>query len=135
MCSAVAAQKVAKGSPSAMRCIKNKFRFPFQASYAAVASKGKRLKFGFLSLKMLPAQDNCTRFCFVVKKKNGNAVFRNRCRRVLRPIFFNEAENYASPFWIMIIVEMSKINANWQELKKNACSANKTLSKNPSTVL
>jgi ribonuclease P protein component len=118
---AAVGQKAAKGSPLAMSFIKNSslksFRFPSKAAYGVVASKGKRLKFGFLNLKMLPAPDACNRFCFIVKKKNGNAVFRNHCRRVLRSIFFNEAKNFKSPLWIMAMVEMSKANADWKALR------------------
>jgi len=93
------------------------FRFQSQAAYIAVASKGKMLRFGFLNIKVLPASDASNRFCFVVKKKNGNAVFRNHCRRVLRPVFFNEAKNFESPLWIMATVKMNKANADWKALR------------------
>jgi ribonuclease P protein component len=85
-----------------------------------VASKGKRLRLGFLSLKFMPAPDACNRFCFVVKKKSGNAVFRNKCRRILRAVFFKEAKNFKLPFWIMAVVEMSQANANWEALREDA---------------
>jgi ribonuclease P protein component len=85
-----------------------------------VASKGKRLRLGFLSFRIIPAPDACNRFCFVAKKKNGNAIFRNKCRRILRAVFFREAKNFKSPLWIMAIVEMSHINANWEKLRENA---------------
>jgi len=67
----------------------------------------------------MPAPDDCNRFCFVVKKKNGNAVFRNKCRRILRSLFFKEAKNFKSPIWVMVIVEMSHANANWEGLRKD----------------
>jgi len=85
-----------------------------------VASKGKRLRLGFLSLKIMPAPDDCNRFCFVVKKKSGNAVFRNKCRRILRSVLFREAKNFKSPVWIMAIVDMSHTNANWKVLREDA---------------
>jgi len=85
-----------------------------------VASKGKRLRLGLLSLRIMPAPDACTRFCFVVKKKNGNAVFRNKCRRILRSVLFKEAKNFKSPVWIMAVVDMSQTNANWAALREDA---------------
>jgi len=103
-----------------MSYTKNKFRFPSQVSYSIVASKGERRRLGFLSLKIMPAPDACSRFCFIVKKKNGNAVFRNKCRRILRSVFFNEAKDFKSPFWIMVTVEMSRTNADWVVLRKEA---------------
>jgi len=68
----------------------------------------------------MPAPDACNRFCFVVKKKSGNAVFRNKCRRIMRSVLFKEAKKFKSPVWIMVIVEMSHINANWGALRKDA---------------
>ncbi|MDR1812606.1 MAG: ribonuclease P protein component [Candidatus Fibromonas sp.] len=103
------------------------FRFQSQAAYIAVASKGKRFRFGFLNLRVLPAPDTCNRFCFVVKKKNGNAVFRNRCRRVLRPVFFNEAKNFKSPLWIMAMVDMNGANTDWKALRRCGEEAVKVL--------
>jgi ribonuclease P protein component len=85
-----------------------------------VASKGKKLRIGFLSLKIMPAPDACNRFCFVVKKKSGNAVFRNKCRRILRSVLFKEAKNFKSPAWIMALVEMSQADANWEALRGDA---------------
>lgn len=35
---------------------------------------------------------------------NGSAVYRNRCRRILRPIFFEKAPTIAAPVWAMIFV-------------------------------
>jgi len=124
MCLAGGVPKAEKDSPSAMSYIKNnllkKFRFPSRVSYSLVASKGKKLRAEILNLKILPAPDACNRFCFVIKKKNGCAVFRNRCRRILRNIFFEAAENFKKTFWIMIIVEMNEDNANWEGLRESA---------------
>lgn len=55
-------------------------------------------------MRWIESPDGVCRFCFVAKKKNGNAVYRNRCRRVLRPVFFAQSPNFAKPVWAMIFV-------------------------------
>lgn len=123
--------KVVKDSQLVTSFIKNnslkRFRFPSRLSYSLVASEGKKLNFALLTLKVLPATDSCNRFCFVVKRKNGSAVFRNRCRRILRSLFFNEISKSKTAFWIMVIVEMNENNANWKLFKQNAQAAVKWL--------
>jgi len=124
MCLTDGVPKAEKDSPSAMSFTKNnslkKFRFPSRVSYSLVASKGKRLRSGILNIKMLSASDACNRFCFIIKKKNGCAAFRNRCRRILRNIFFEAAENFKKPLWIMLIVDMNEDNANWEQFRESA---------------
>jgi ribonuclease P protein component len=121
---AAAVPKAEKGSLLATSCIKSNllkdFRFPSHASYSIVASKGRKLSAGALNLKILPAHDACARFCFIIKKKNGCAVFRNRCRRILRNIFFEAVKDFKNPLWVMVIVEMNESNANWEKLRESA---------------
>jgi ribonuclease P protein component len=124
MCLTDGVPKAEKDSPLAMSSTKNnslkKFRFPSRVSYSLVASKGKRLRSGVLNIKMLSASDACNRFCFIIKKKNGCAAFRNRCRRILRNIFFEATENFKKTLWIMVIVDMNEDNANWEGLRESA---------------
>jgi ribonuclease P protein component len=99
--------------------ILKKFRFSSQGSYRIVAAKGKRFSSPLLNLKVLPAQDGNSRFCFIIKKKNGCAVFRNKCRRILREIFFEGAKNFEKPLWVMVIVEMNELGANWGAFRES----------------
>lgn len=55
-------------------------------------------------MQWIESPDGVCRFCFLAKKKNGSAVYRNRCRRILRPIFFGKAPAVQSPVWAMIFV-------------------------------
>ena len=55
-------------------------------------------------MRWMESPDGVCRFCFLAKKKNGNAVYRNRCRRILRPIFFEMSKTISVPVWAMIIV-------------------------------
>ena len=55
-------------------------------------------------MRWIESPDGFCRFCFLAKKKNGNAVYRNKCRRLLRPLFFERVPHIAKPVWAMIIV-------------------------------
>lgn len=55
-------------------------------------------------MRWIESPDGICRFCFIAKKKNGNAVYRNRCRRVLRSLFFLKAKTFEKPIWAMISV-------------------------------
>jgi ribonuclease P protein component len=56
-------------------------------------------------MQWIESPDGVCRFCFLARKKNGSAVYRNRCRRILRPIFFEKAPFVPAPVWAMIIVK------------------------------
>jgi ribonuclease P protein component len=55
-------------------------------------------------MRWIESPDGFCRFCFLAKKKNGNAVYRNKCRRILRPLFFERIPYIQKPVWAMIIV-------------------------------
>ena len=55
-------------------------------------------------MKWIESPDGFCRFCFLAKKKNGNAVYRNKCRRVLRPLFFGMVPQIKKPVWAMVVV-------------------------------
>jgi len=38
----------------------------------------------------------------------------------LRSVFFKESKNFKEPVWVMAVVEMSHIDANWDALRANA---------------
>jgi ribonuclease P protein component len=55
-------------------------------------------------MKWIPSPDGVCRFCFIAKKKNGNAVYRNRCRRVLRHLFLSAIPQIKNPVWAIVLV-------------------------------
>ena len=64
-------------------------------------------------MRWIKSPDGVCRFCFIARKKNGNAVYRNRCRRILRPLFFSQVPKITEPVWAMIFVndEASQMTA------------------------
>ena len=80
------------------------YRLPSQPAYRQVAVQGKFVRTPSLSMRWIESPDGFCRFCFLAKKKNGNAVYRNKCRRLLRPLFFERVPHIAKPVWVMVIV-------------------------------
>jgi ribonuclease P protein component len=56
----------------------------------------------------------------LAKKKNGNAVYRNKCRRVLRPLFFGMVPAIEKPVWAMVIVTDSSTEMTPERLRESA---------------
>ena len=62
-----------------MRTIKSR------GDFERVFSRGRRLNDSLLRVRVLPTGEGTSgRVAFVAAKRLGNAVFRNRCKRVLR---------------------------------------------------
>ena len=61
-----------------MRTIKSR------GDFERVFSRGRRLNDSLLRVRVLPTGGSAGRVAFVAAKRLGNAVFRNRCKRVLR---------------------------------------------------
>ena len=70
-------------------------------------------------MRWIESPDGLCRFCFIAKKKNGNAVYRNRCRRVLRPFFFQWASLSEKPIWAMISVNVKSSEMNSEVLRSS----------------
>jgi len=67
-----------------------------------LARKGKKIFSGTLLYKHVPSPDGAVRLAFVVRKKCGNAVFRNRVRRILRHQMYAALGKVKEPRWGMI---------------------------------
>ena len=69
-------------------CFSRKERLVQKKDFEAVYKKGTRGRIGsILQVRMLSSSENQTRLGLSVSKKVGNAVIRNRIKRLLREIF------------------------------------------------
>ncbi|MBO7414463.1 MAG: ribonuclease P protein component [Fibrobacter sp.] len=93
---------------------------PTQPAYRQVAVQGKFVRSPSLSMKWIESPDGYCRFCFLAKKKNGNAVYRNKCRRVLRPLFFGMVPSIKKPVWAMVVVTDSASEMSPERLRESA---------------
>lgn len=71
-------------------------------------------------MQWIESPDGVCRFCFLARKKNGSAVYRNRCRRILRPVFFEKTSTIAAPVWAMIFVNDKECEMTSERLRKAA---------------
>ena len=71
-------------------------------------------------MRWIDAPDGFCRFCFLAKKKNGNAVYRNKCRRLLRPLFYGVVPNIQKPVWAMIIVSDNSKEMSSERFRESA---------------
>lgn len=71
-------------------------------------------------MRWIESPDGFCRFCFLAKKKNGNAVYRNKCRRILRPLFFERVPHIQKPVWAMIIVSDNSEVMSSERMRESA---------------
>ena len=71
-------------------------------------------------MRWIESPDGFCRFCFLAKKKNGNAVYRNKCRRILRPLFFGMVPNIKKPVWAMVVVTVRQQELTSEKLRESA---------------
>ena len=71
-------------------------------------------------MRWIESPDGICRFCFLAKKKNGNAVYRNKCRRLLRPLFFERVPYIKKPVWAMIIVSDNSEVVSSERMRQSA---------------
>ena len=88
--------------------------------FEKIATKGKKLVSGSIVFKHLPSPDGSVRLAFVVRKKCGNAVFRNRIRRILRHQFYAVFPQVAEPRWCMLQYLGSEKSFNSETLHREA---------------
>lgn len=96
------------------------YRLPSQPAYRQVAVQGKYVRASSISMRWIESPDGFCRFCFLAKKKNGNAVYRNKCRRILRPLFFGKVPSIQKPVWAMIIVSDNAQEMTSERLRDSA---------------
>lgn len=75
---------------------------------------GKLIKHDILQIKYLKKKEN--KLAFVISKKIGNAIVRNRIKRRVRNILkdFNTNDNF---FYLLIIVKINLAQISFKELK------------------
>lgn len=72
--------------------------------FKSLLEKGKWFKGKYIVIYLLPYKDNQhNKIGFIVSKKSGNSVFRNRTRRIIRQAYYNIEENIKKGNKILIM--------------------------------
>lgn len=91
--------------------------------FRKVYDKGERYSSRFFLLfvhkraESAPGSDQTVRLGVTVTKKVGNAVQRNRCKRILREIFRHRKSQMKGGFDLVFNVKRSMLEASFQEVE------------------
>ncbi len=85
--------------------------------FGLVFSAGKKKAGKYIILYMMPKKKEENRLGIIVKKNIGNAVQRNRIKRVLREIWRNKGEQFISGHDVIILARRRIIGASFQEIE------------------
>ncbi|SVC44601.1 uncharacterized protein METZ01_LOCUS297455 [marine metagenome] len=75
-------------------------------------------RFVVVSIRMNP-DDRATRVGFIVSKRIGNAVCRNRTRRRLREIYRKNRQEFSPAIWMVVIARRSVTKASHRDLEQD----------------
>ncbi len=91
--------------------------------FRKVYDKGERYSSRFFLLfvykrsESIPGSDQTVRLGVTVTKKVGNAVQRNRCKRILREIFRHQKSQMQGGFDLVFNVKRPMLEASFQEVE------------------
>ena len=92
--------------------------------FARLKSQGRRLAQGGLVLNWLELpEDTPSRFAVITTRKLGNAVTRNRCRRLLRECFRLHQHALRQPVEMVMIARRSLVGRQYAAVEKDFLAA------------
>ena len=91
---------------------KREFELVRQAGWASTG------RFVVVSIRKNP-DDRARRVGFIVSKRIGNAVCRNRTRRRLREIYRKNRQEISPAIWMVVIARRSVTKASYRDLEQD----------------
>src|SRR5262249_35233087 len=83
--------------------------------FRRVYDKGRRYNSSLFTLFVLKNSESLTRLGVTVTRKIGNAVERNRCKRILREIFRHHKTMITGNYDLVFNVKKAMLEASYQE--------------------
>ena len=85
--------------------------------FGLVFSAGKKKVGKYIIVYMMPKKQGKNRLGVIVKKNIGNAVQRNRIKRVLREVWRNKGEQFISGHDVVILAKRRIIEVSFQDIE------------------
>jgi ribonuclease P protein component len=77
----------------------------------------------FFTLKILDVGRNVSRLGVIVTKKVGNAIIRNKVRRVMREIFRKNLQKQSKNYDYLIIAKGTVVGVSYEKIKSEVLNA------------
>ena len=104
---------------------RSRFRFPREkriltaAGFAAVKRSGKRLTARRLIVYVAESSRPEARLGIIASRKVGNAVRRNRCKRLLREVFRLHGDSIRHPVDLVVIVKQKTGRPEFKDYERD----------------
>ena len=114
------AQATPSKRPEAADCL-NSVKLRRRAEYLKVYERGTRLRGRFMTCFALPNDVGSPRLGIAASQKIGNAVTRNRAKRLVRELF--RGHKPLTGIDIVVIPRREMLEASWQKIEADYCAA------------
>lgn len=109
--------------PACMRFSRN-HRLRNRSDFEAVRSAGTRIHCGAFIFQARPRErGELSRVGIITSRKVGNAVVRNRARRLFRELFREHQAEFCRPVDLVIVVRSTYLRETFQQLEQRFCRA------------
>ena len=80
------------------------------------------LSSSFILFSYLDTKRSYCRLGITASRKIGNAVTRNRCKRIVREVFRRNKDLFPQGADVVVIVKQNMVNKGYHEVRKELCN-------------
>jgi ribonuclease P protein component len=88
-------------------------------AYASTKQRGGRIVTRYFILYVAQANEGISRIGIVASRKVGNAVVRNRCKRLVREVFRLNQNDFAAPLDVVAIVKKMPYRPTYEDYERD----------------